>query len=500
MGTSRLLSLLTAALAVANIAHAEGDQSRQNQVPASVQQKVEKLKSDLESKGFEVAQGTWNLFTIDDCKYAIATIGNCLGNNPAAPYVVPTLPLWPNEFADSSMKDMFGKAAGNLSWTYRLDPREAIVVVGLMPPRGAYYGIQSYVFSREGALNANDAIFASLKDPFMRSILFMKSPNAERPLVFSSIGESNNNVVVERQSGGAFDQERSFVITADGVMERQVTEALLQAGVPDRKHIFTEKVSTELVRVGLEQKSDDVMILMRYALPEDEVAGQKWRQDLPMVILRVRDKNTERAVEAFPAPTRDARIAKSELSLKADTEKLVKAVKQKWGQAKANSSGFESLLLKVDLLGPHCLLRPQNCLGDSSDADYQISATFGLDQNDVVAVIGTLGTATGNATYSSLAVNQIPALKGVLNVSHKDLSGSAGSFAKTVKNTDKLYLHYFARDCRGLKNCSEITNEMIPVGDQIKIIQRNYVVPESLRGPDPTQVIEPTLVLLKHRK
>ena len=57
-----------------------------------------------------------------------------------------------------------------------------------------------------------------------------------------------------------------------------------------------------------------------------------------------------------------------------------------------------------------------NCLGDTQDADYQISAdTYQLDNDQVIAAVGTLGTKTGNATYTSLSVNWFPELVGVLN-------------------------------------------------------------------------------------
>ena len=472
------------------------DNARQfNQVPGSVQQKVQNLRADLEAKGYEVAQGNWNLFTIDDCKYAIQSLGNCLGNNPAAPYIIPTVPLWPDEFVDEHMRNVFGPTADNTWWTYRLDQREALVVVGLLPPPGRYFGMQTYVFSREGTINTSDEIYQSVTDEFMKSILFMYSPNPARPLVFSSVGDSNNNVVIERQSGAAFDQERSFIITPDAVMEQQLSDALLRAGVPDRNQIFTEPVSSDLARLGLGSGADDFMILMRYALPNDEVAGEQWRQQLPLVVLRVRDKSATRATQPYPIPVRETRTAYSELGLKGDVDSLVASVKQHWGQASAPASQLESLLLSVDLLGEHCLKRPMNCLGDTADADYQASPTVNIDSGEVLAVVGTLGTVTGNATYTSLSVNWIPALVGVLNISDKDLAGTASIFSATVANTDKLYLHYFARDCTNLPNCVQITEKMVPRGDGVKIMQRNYVVPGTTRGPDPNLVVNPQVIV-----
>lgn len=154
---------------------------------------------------------------------------------------------------------------------------------------------------REGGIDTADEIYQSVTDdPIMQSILFMTSPNPARPMVFSSVGDSNNNLVIERQSGTAFNRQRFFIVTPDAVMARALTEALLRAGVPDRNQVFVEPVSPDLGRPGFGSKADDLMTLMRYSLPEDETAGDEWRQKRPLAILRVRDTNTARSDRALP--------------------------------------------------------------------------------------------------------------------------------------------------------------------------------------------------------
>jgi hypothetical protein len=469
---------------------------QRNQLPQALQQLGEDVRVDFESSGFEVLQGEWNLFRIEDCRYAIERLGFCLGNNPAAPYIIPTLPLWPDEFVDENMRELLGPTPNDSWWTFRLDEREALVVLAQLPPQGAYFGIQTYIFSRQDDIDTTDPIYRNVTDPFMHRMLFMISPDPSRLAVFASVGDSNNNVVIEAKAGAAFDQQRFFIITPDAVMERELTEALLRAGVSDGDHIFSEDVSSELARLGLDADADDFMILMRYAFPEDEHAGEQWRQQLPLTVLRVRDTDSVREPEPYPIPVRDERTVRSERELEGDLDNLVNEVKQSWGQTDAGEEQFESLLLRVDLIGEHCLRRPMNCLGDTSDADYQISPTVSIDSGEVLAVVGTLGTATGNATYTSLSVNWLPPLVGVANVSDKDLAGSASAFAEEVDNTDSLYIHYFARDCRDVEPCFQITAEMIPPGDAVKIIQRNYVVPGTARGPDPRELVNPALIVL----
>lgn len=463
----------------------------------TLNEKVQSFQDNLEKSGYEVLRGNWNLFTIDDCKYSVATFGNCFGNNPAAPYIIPTVPLWDDEYVDHYLKDSIGPTQGDTWWTYRLDEREAVIVLGTLPPEGSYFGFQTYAFTRQGQINTNDEIYRTITDDFMKSILFSTSPNPSRVMVFASLGDGENDVTIKKKSGSIWEQERYFIVTPDKVMEQKMKQALLEAGVFDKKHILTEPISTDVARVGLGSSADDFMTIIRYSMPHDEVLGERWRRTIPLAIFRVREKKPSHKAKPYPAPVREPRKARSELYLQDDLDNLIKEVKQEWGQPEVVDTKSQSLLLWVDLIGEHCLKRPMNCLGDNSDADYQVSRTVTLDEDNIVAVAGTLGTATRNANYVSLSVNWIPPLIGVLNRSNDDLAGSAGSYADRVDNTDKLYLQYFARDCSGIPHCTEISEAIVPHGEKIKIIQRNYVVPGTARGADPTKLVNPSIFVLK---
>lgn len=492
----------TLAVMMTSAAHAwDNEPGNSSQPPTesakTLEDQVDRLQAELKARGYEVARGSFKLFTIDDCQYTIEVIGNCLGDNPAAPYVIAGVPLWPDEFVDESLRNLIGPLPNNEWATYRFDKREAVLVFGLLPPPGRYFGLQTYVFTRAGKINTSDPIYQrTLADPIMHNILFSTLPkNPSRLTMFASIGNSNNNVVIERQSGAAFNQQRSFVISPDAAMTREMTDALVHARVAEPDQVFTEPVSPEVVRVGLGAEADDFTTIIRYAQPEDEQAGDQWRHQIPLAVLRVRDKNAA-ATEPWPAPVYDPKTAHSELGLEGDLTALVAAVKQQWGQPSATVGQSQSLQLSVDLIGQHCLPRPMNCLGDTQDADYQVSPSVSVDDGKVIAIAGTLGTATGNATYVGLSVNWMDVLKGVANVSDKDLQGSASKFSGTVANTDKLYVHYFARDCTGLSDCFEITEDMVPRGGTVKIIQRNYVVPGTTRGPDPHELLNPVTIVL----
>jgi hypothetical protein len=272
--------------------------------------------------------------------------------------------------------------------------------------------------------------------------------------------------------------------------------------------VFTEPVSPDLVRVGLGPEADDLITYIRYAMPEDEVLGEQWRQRLPLTVLRVRDTRGTVPTNPFPIPAYEERSWNYDEreNLTHDLLALVEAVRAEWGQPSAPVLPFLSAYLFLDLVGQHCLgslgaaRGPMNCLGDTQDADYQISQSLHLDDGQVIAVVGTLATETSNATYVSLSVNWFPALVGVQNISDPELRGTAAPFAGALQHEDRLfYVQYVARNCAGLHPCLEVPTKLVPVGETIKLIQRNYVAPGSQRGPEPTKLLNPVAIVLDGR-
>jgi len=292
-------------------------------------------------------------------------------------------------------------------------------------------------------------------------------------------------------------------------------------------HVFTEPVSPELVHIGYGPLADDCITYIRYSMPNDIALGERWREQLPLTILRVRDPDhTQAAVSPFEISAHEQKEANfDEHQLENDLLTLVNAVKVHWGQTeKDNSAPFRSLSAWVDLIGQHFLGYdgspsldedefdsddlpggPMNCLGDSQDSDYQISSgTYYLDDDQVIAVVGTLGTETGNATYTSLSVNWFPELVGVLNRDNTVLEKSAQKSKKALSDEElytKFYVYYFARDCSGLYPwCQEISRTEAPRGDTIKILQRNDINPGSKPGPGPHKILNPIAIELDGRQ
>lgn len=481
--------------------------AKMNSLPAAQEQMVGTLRTDLQAKGFAVARGYWTLWGVDDCKYPMQTLGYCYGNNPTAPYVIAVVPTWKDEYVEQRFHHLVNEPLRNMSPIYRLDQREALVIVAQLPPSARYFGLGSNVFTREADLNEGDVIFSRVTDPLLRDILFGVSPDPERRMMIASIGNSINNVMIHNQTGKApWNRPAYFIITSDADLQKEVSDALVNAGA-SRSDIFTEPVASSLVKIGLNRSADDLVTYIRYALPDDKAAGEQWRQQLPLTVLRVRDMSSRQYDNPLAMPTYTPHTATFDQTTKAMTDdftSLQNAVRSRWSQPQAPLLTFFSAYKFLDLIGQHCLgvpdpsRGPMDCLGDSQDDDFQISASGLLDENKVVAVIGTLATETGNATYTSLSVNWFPALVGIANIDDGDLKGSAAPFASALQNyPDRMfYVYYVARDCAGLDHCREISTKLVPRGELVKFIQRNYINPGSTTGPDPNKMLNPVAIEL----
>jgi hypothetical protein len=485
-----------------------------NKVPGRVERKARRLMHDLKKRGFEVSRGYFKLWTIDDCDYTIDLLGSCLANNPAAPYIASVVPPWPEEFVDPADSSVFGPSIEGYNDVYRLDPREAIVILGQLPPPAAYFSEQTYLFSRQGTYNTNSSTYKNIDTymHFLFPLLFEKLPDDRARFVsISSLSNFINNVVIERQSDAAFDQIRYFIITPDQFMDKAVRKAFAHIGAKDLD-IFTEPIPSNM-RTGLDEESDDFTTSMRYAETEDGggsgTASYKWRKNLPLVVLRVRDTRSDRQPQTYPPAVLETRTAVDELSLKHDLGSLLYAVSERWEQPCTNaecSDRAESFgdmqTFPAYLVGPLCTPIGENCLGDNWDTIYQFFGPMSLDSGEIYAVAGTLGTETGNATYVGLGINQVSIIKGVANLRDKELDGTADAYAGEVSNTDKFYLYYFTRNCSGLEdltdgNCFSLPVTMIPQGDHFALSIRDYIKPDTQRGPDSSLVLRSEAIKLQ---
>ncbi len=150
-----------------------------------------------------------------------------------------------------------------------------------------------------------------------------------------------------------------------------------------------------------------------------------------------------------------------------------------------------------------------NCLAPTEDTAYFMSARLPLPDDRVYAVVGALGTQTGNATYVGLGLNVSTTQLGFDNIEDYNLAGTANRYT-AVPNHERFFLQYFARDCTDLEDLTAGSN-CYSIGDQLPncydptdptcamlvLSVRNYLFPSSQRGPAPEFTLNPLVITLQ---
>ena len=503
---------------------------------------TKRLVAGLKRDGFMVNPGYARLYTQADCEhYTYPALKNCFLNNPAAPYVSPIVRTWPGQYVNPATVDAFGPAKPGYTSTYRLDPRDAIVMYGKMPPPGRYMGLQTFEFSQHGRWTARNYLrwARTPNRPVPMQYLFDTIPPGDRrsgrTISVSALGNIVNNVVMQRRSGYSFGKNRYFITTPSITTGDAVRRELHALGVPARD-VFIEPIPGRdsygrIGPLGMGKNAIDFLTTFRYAVPDPgyQQAADRWREHPPLSVLDVRAPASAGPVRRYGRQRFGKRTANSEAYLAGDLRKLIRAVcarvvaathlrARDCGQPPPASSLMPNLVGRYGWIGPYCREINMDCLGDQQDAAYYVSRPLPLDSGQVYAVVDTLATETGNATYAALSVNNAAVLEGVTNVLDTMLKGSADGYSSGVRHSGEFFVHYYTRNCAVLRgvpgwrdNCTQITDQMVPPhgdtsaqGDPalhgtFMASLRDYVKPGTTRGPDPRKLLTPRVLAFTRR-
>ncbi len=523
---------LVAALGLSGAASAQGPVADASAAgPANLDEFTGKLVRDLTASGFEVNPGYPMLLGQDACEnYIYPLLKHCFGNNPAGGYAIATVKAWPQEHVGPTPVDVFGPVEPGYTPVYRLGPRDALVLYGQMPPRGRYMGWQTYEWSQPGRWKAKDynQVASIPNRPYPMQYEFHtippNDPNAHRIFSFSSLGDLVNNVVMQRKSGEPWGKKRYFITSPSQTTDQAVRRALQAQGVPDGD-IFSEQIPSrdaygQIGPLGMSEDAIEFWSILRYAIPDDKTAAQQWWATLPLTVLRVRAPSSLGPVQPYGMLTYEEQTTPHpEDYLKDDMQHLVNAVCERTSsmlglesadctQPPPKSSFLVNPMYDLGFKGPYCRSIHMWC-GEQYDATGGFTGPLPLDSGQVYAVVDTLATETGNATYVGLGVNDASTFLAPTGVTDAYLKGSADQYAATVNNTGKFFVHYFTRDYTQLvekhvveraQDCTSITTAMVPEQGSTKpgdpalhgmamLSLRDYIAPGTARGAEQSELL-----------
>ncbi|MED5369372.1 MAG: hypothetical protein VX899_00035 [Myxococcota bacterium] len=455
-------ALATAQSDTASLSGTPGDTSGDPEHAAE----VAALTTLLEEAGYDVAPGELFFLDIEDCEH----LQSCYGNNPASPYGMYALPV--PEGVEPFDGFVFPGNPNSTMW--RLRPDEAVLLLGRTPPPAEYFGLTSYVYSRDG------------KD------------------IFASLNNSLNPVTLRVDSdgsyAGAFDQETAIVHTADANTWRDVLMALGGAGVsPDIVNL--DPLPSELITMGGAPSDDVLGVLFRVALPEDPAALAAYREQPPVTILRI-TPHTER--EHDPLPVSEIAERDTDASIEAPLEPALEALEDAAKEAWPSARRVNAPSTSAPVFGRTCIRLNHRCFGDNPDTSYALTPSLrSLGEGEAYLVLGVNHQATGTATYSNVSIYEPDKFIGVKNAASPDMPGTAQILLPEHPDADLLFAWWFARECPTegpiADACTEVPVEFPGLGldSHPVFLSRGYMEPGEPSGPKTSRLVLPVVLKIE---
>ncbi len=490
----------------------------------------------LSSNQYTVAQGNAYLMQNTDCPAYVDVFDSCFGQNPASPYIIPQPPIG-DTYVDPYYAETFNTPGpdGSTNIFYRLSDNDALITIIAYPPEAAYMGYQSYVFTRE------TSYYTDITPPRPRVV----SPDPSRYDVFGSMGNDVNNIIIENQYGKApWGGNVIMFITSSNqnLTSALISNATNQGINPDS--IFVEPVGSNVI-TGTGSTSDDMLTLMRYAVPENESNSTAWENALSSNMLVYRVTNSNIAVSRFGANAYTAHAINSdETSLQTALEQLSSLLQnylQDNQPLTISASSIQTQATTVDdangvptsgLVGAFCIAYGTNCEGDNQDTStYSTLLDYvnilGPEETAFIAGVNHSLESVDNSRYISLGIYNATNSSGVASASQTNAeaagfeSGFLNDSAQAVltalgisipagndeltANIDKLYVTFVTRNCNNStvgaasNYCIDLEGtSLIPLSDPISITERSYIIPGSTTGGYVPQMVYPFIIAGTH--
>ena len=144
----------------------------------------------------------------------------------------------------------------------------------------------------------------------------------------------NTEGTLNGSAGNPFNQTTVIVTTADRGIDQRIQAAALSAGYPSG--IFnTQVLPSAILNMGLENSSDNFIMLIRPALFKDKQAGDNYLNNTPATVFRI-TPNESTKLDPYNYPELKVRgTGKTEFDLMDDLEQLRNAILNKYNDLNA---------------------------------------------------------------------------------------------------------------------------------------------------------------------
>ena len=377
---------------------------------------------------FTVQQGQYSFFFLSDCKKY--NLPSCFALNADSPYGMTLLPPAPHETEYQGCVTK-SKRCGNgcnpsnnpalqtsvcihqLPMQWRLNPDEAVVLIGRSPPPTKYWSITSYLMSRHytGSSKTTSGNFTSW---VQEAAVSCPAHGPARCQNFASLDQPFNYLE------GGFSQPFALVMTASKTTYQTVVDAI-RATSPTVKIIHRVPLPVDVLNLGTDTDEKDMLtMLLRVAYPHNTTEMMAYYKNTPISVLRTTPTRPKKEhIDAMYYHRTDLDFTSrvtgvnergntstvTHDELLEDMELLLDGIRRKHGVGSDGSDNGSDHLrptLAADQYnfmrpffntGLDCIDQGTECNGDSADTLYPISANIYHAQGCQTIPVLTIGVA-----------------------------------------------------------------------------------------------------------
>lgn len=483
------------------------------------------------SAEYKVAQGNAYLPTNSPLDESI--FRNFFGENHTAPCIIPQPPV-NHSYVDPYYATALETPGPNGAITdiiYKLSDQDALVTIVSYPPKAAYFGYQSYVFTRHASH------YVGITPPHPRTV----SPNPDRYEIFGSIGNAVNHVIVQNQYGAQPWNEA--VVMHITTSNRKLAHALIRKAEAygiSRESIFVEPIGSNVI-TGTGRAADDLVTLIRYAIPQTTSDANDWINNLSKNVLVYKVTNRDLPMSRYGENTYTTRTVNYNEtgfspSLRAALIQLAKVLQTYLADKQSSEAASKHMMISTQdnsegipckgLVGSYGIQYGVLCAGDNQDTSTYATLTLktlGAKETAFIAGVNHNVPSLNNSSYVSLDIHNVVNALGVASSSQTNpkavgfnkgnLTGSAKAVLKALgieiprgyvqlqKEIDRLYVAALARDtanptiAAACKYCIDLKGtSLIRAGKPISIAERTYIVPNTTTGGNVNYMLYPIII------
>ena len=382
--------------------------------------------TQLTSSNYSVAEGNVYLMQNTECPTFVSVFNSCFGQNPASPYIIPQPPI-EQSYVDPYYATGFTTQGpdGPTNIFYRLGNNDALITVISYPPEAAYLGYQSYVFTSESSN------YVGINPPRSRVI----SPDPSRYDIFGSIGNDINSIIVQNTYGTAPWNGNTimYITTPNQNLANALIASAKNYGI-NHDSIFIEPVGSNVI-TGNGANADDMLTLMRYAVPENATSATSWENNLSPVANFAINQYSGHTTNT---PETTLSTGLQQLSILLQTyleEKQLSSPIAISAQTQATTVDNSNGVPTSGLVGSFCIQYGTNCEGDNQDTSTYATLTessiiLGADETVFVAGVNHSIPNVNNNHYLSIDIYNATNSSGVAGSSQTNTA--AAGFASGV--------------------------------------------------------------------